>query len=174
MKQYAESKHTPYKIYQEKISGKNMERPKLAEMLREVHDGDVVIVTKLDRLARSLKDLLDILTYLGSQNCGFVSLGDPALDTTTPNGKLLLQIMGAFAEWERSIIRERTESGRRRAKAQGIKFGRPKLKTSKKNGGKFIDPLQVIDLKHKGLSARAIAKVMGCSITPVLKIIKEN
>ena len=83
-----------------------------------------------------------------------------------------MQILGAFAEFERNMINSRTSAGREKAMALGIKFGRPKYKTSEKNGGKYIDPKKVLELKEKGMSARSISKFMGCSITPVLKIIK--
>jgi len=100
---------------------------------------------------------------------GFISLQDRGIDTTTPNGKLLLQILGAFAEFERNLINQRTRAGKEKAKMKGIKFGRPK---GELKNGKFIDEKMVLDLKQKGLSARAISKVIGCSITPVLRIMK--
>ena len=97
---------------------------------------------------------------------------DSGIDTTSPNGRLLLQILGAFAEFERNMINSRTSAGREKAKAMGIKFGRPQYKTSKKNGGKYIDPKKVLEMHEKNMSARSIAKYMGCSITPILEIIK--
>ena len=90
---------------------------------------------------------------------------------TTPNGRLLLQILGAFAEFERNMINSRTTAGREQALNKGVKFGRPALKT---RNGSFIDKRKVLELKEKGLSARAIAKLLGSSITPVLRILKEN
>ena len=92
-------------------------------------------------------------------------------ETHTPNGRLLLQILGAFAEFERNMINSRTKAGREQALNKGIKFGRPAFKT---RNGSFIDKRKVLELKEKGLSARAIAKLLGSSITPVLKILKEN
>jgi DNA invertase Pin-like site-specific DNA recombinase len=82
-----------------------------------------------------------------------------------------LQILGAFAEFERNINNQRTKAGKEKAKQKGVKFGRPK---GKLKNGKFIDEKIVLELKAKGLSARAIAKVLDCSITPVLRIIKNN
>ena len=130
-----------------------------------------VIVSKLDMFARSLSDLLKTLEYLDQNGIGFVSVNDSGIDTTTPNGRLLLQILGAFAEFERNMINSRTKAGREYAMNKGVKFGRPALKT---RNGNFIDKRKVLELKEKGLSARAIAKLLGSSITPVLRILKEN
>ena len=96
---------------------------------------------------------------------------DSGIDTASPNGRLLLQILGAFAEFERNMINSRASSGREKAMALGIKFGRPRYKTSEKNGEKYIDPKKVLELKAKGMIASIISKFMGCSITSVLKII---
>ncbi|BAB59836.1 DNA invertase/resolvase family protein [Thermoplasma volcanium GSS1] len=131
----------------------------------------VVIVSKVDRFARSLSDLLRILEFLGHNGTGFISINDPGIDTTTPNGRLLLQILGAFEEFERNMINSFTKAGREKAMNKGVKFGRPALKT---RNGSFIDKRKVMELKGKGLSARAIAKSMECSITPILKILKED
>jgi DNA invertase Pin-like site-specific DNA recombinase len=118
-----------------------------------------------------LIDLLSTIQLLEKKGIGFISIQDPGIDTTSPNGKLLLQILGAFAEFERNLINQRTKAGKEKAKQRGVKFGRPR---GKLKNGKFIDEKMVLELKQKGLSARAISKVMGCSITPVLKIIKGN
>ena len=131
----------------------------------------VVIVAKIDRFARSLSDLLRMLEHLDQKGIGFVSVNDPGIDTTTPNGRLLLQILGAFAEFERNMINSRTKAGREQAMNKGVKFGRPALKI--RNGG-FLDRRKVIELKERGLSARAIAKLLECSTTPILKILREN
>jgi len=131
----------------------------------------LIIVSKIDRFARSLSDLLKTLEFLDQDGIGFVSVNDSGIDTTTPNGKLLLQILGAFAEFERNMINTRTRAGREQALNKGIKFGRPSLKT--KNSS-FIDRRKVIELRQKGLSARAIVKTIGCSITPVLRIMREE
>ena len=130
-----------------------------------------IVVSKIDRYARSLIDLLNSIQVLSEKNIGFISIQDSGIDTTSPNGRLLLQILGAFAEFERNMINSRTSAGREKAKAMGVKFGRPAFKI--KNGS-FIDKKKVIELKKKGLSARAISKFMECSITPVLKIINEK
>ena len=94
----------------------------------ELEAGDVLVVTKLDRLARSTLDLLRIIDVIGKEGAGFKSLGDPWADTTTPHGRLMLTVLGGIAEFERDLILQRTNEGRARAMAEGKRFGRrPKL-----------------------------------------------
>ena len=171
--QYAKSKGYELEFFEDRAkSGKNTQRPDFERMLKSLDaKPKVVIVAKIDRFARSLSDLLKTLEYLDQNSVGFVSVNDSGIDTTTPNGRLLLQILGAFAEFERNMINSRTKAGREQALNKGIKFGRPALKT---RNGSFIDKRKVLELKEKGLSARAIAKSMECSITPVLRILREN
>ena len=171
--QYAKSKGYELEFFEDRAkSGKNTQRPDFERMLKSLDaKPKVVIVAKIDRFARSLSDLLKTLEYLDQNGVGFVSVNDPGIDTTTPNGRLLLQILGAFAEFERNMINSRTKVGREQALNKGIKFGRPPLKT---RNGSFIDKRKVLELKQKGLSARAMAKLLGCSTTPILKILREN
>ena len=171
--QYAESRGYELGFFEDRAkSGKNTQRPDFERMLKSLDaKPKVVIVAKIDRFARSLSDLLKTLEYLDQNSVGFVSVNDSGIDTTTPNGRLLLQILGAFAEFERNMINSRTKAGREQALNKGVKFGRPALKT---RNGSFIDKRRVLELKEKGLSARAIAKLLGSSITPVLRILKEN
>ena len=171
--QYAESRGYELGFFEDRAkSGKNTQRPDFERMLKSLDaKPKVVIVAKIDRFARSLSDLLKTLEYLDQNSVGFISVNDPGIDTTTPNGRLLLQILGAFAEFERNMINSRTKAGREQALNKGVKFGRPALKT---RNGSFIDKRKVLELKEKGLSARAIAKLLGSSITPVLRILKEN
>ena len=171
--QYAESTGYELEFFEDKAkSGKNTQRPEFERMLKSIdRNPQIVIVSKIDRFARSLSDLLKTLEYLDQNSIGFVSVNDSGIDTTTPNGRLLLQILGAFAEFERNMINSRTKVGREQAQNKGVKFGRPALKT---RNGIFIDKRKVLELKEKGLSARAIAKLLGSSITPVLRILKEN
>ena len=173
IRQYTHSKGYELELFEDKAkSGKNTQRPEFERMLKSLDKKpQIVIVSKIDRFARSLSDLLKTLEYLDQNGIGFVSVNDSGIDTTTPNGRLLLQILGAFAEFERTMINSRTKAGREQALNRGVKFGRPALKT--KNGS-LIDQRKVMELKEKGLSARAIAKLLGSSITPVLRILKEN
>jgi DNA invertase Pin-like site-specific DNA recombinase len=97
----------------------------LAKAIRRLEHGDVLVVTRLDRLARSTRDLLNILDELGKRGVGFRSLKDAWADTTTPHGRLMLTVLGGLAEFERELIRARTDDGRKRAQARGVRFGRP-------------------------------------------------
>jgi DNA invertase Pin-like site-specific DNA recombinase len=118
------------KVYGEKQSGAKTDRPELAKLLRRLEPGDVLVVTRLDRLARSTRDLLNILHTLGERSIGFKSLADTWADTTTPHGRLLVTMLAGIAEFERELIRARTGEGRTRAKARGVKFGRPSKLTA--------------------------------------------
>jgi DNA invertase Pin-like site-specific DNA recombinase len=113
------------KVYFEKASGAKTDRAELGKLIRRLDRGDVLMVTRLDRLARSTRDLLNILDAIGKAGAGFKSLADPWADTTTPHGRLMLTVLGGLAEFERSLILARTGDGRARAKAKGVKFGRP-------------------------------------------------
>jgi DNA invertase Pin-like site-specific DNA recombinase len=116
------------KIYREKISGVRADRPQLAKLMASLQPGDVALVAKLDRLGRSTRELLDLIDRIGKAGAVFRSLGDPIWDTSNPQGRLLSTLLAAIAEFERELIRERTGEGRKRAMANGVKFGRkPKL-----------------------------------------------
>jgi DNA invertase Pin-like site-specific DNA recombinase len=116
------------RVYAEKISGAKSDRLQLTKMLKTLAEGDTVVVTRLDRLARSTRDLLNILHTIGKAGATFKSLADAWADTTTPHGRLMLTILGGLAEFERELIKARTDDGRRRAMANGKRFGRkPKL-----------------------------------------------
>src|SRR5262245_17469786 len=113
------------KVFKEKVSGAKTDRAELAKVIRRLEPGDVLIVTRLDRLARSTRDLLNVLATVSERDAGFRSLKDTWADTTTPHGRLMLTVLGGLAEFERELIRARTGEGRKRAKASGVKFGRP-------------------------------------------------
>lgn len=114
------------RIFSEKASGKSTKgRPEFDRLMRALSPGDVVTVTKLDRLARSSRDLHNILHDIAEHDCAFTSLGEAWCDTTTDVGRLMLTIMGGIAEFERGLIRQRCEEGIARAKRKGTKFGRP-------------------------------------------------
>ena len=115
-------------IFREKISGARADRPQLAKLMSTLKAGDTVIVTKLDRLGRSTRELLELIERIGAADASFKSLGDPLWDTTSSQGRLLSTLLAAIAEFERELIRERTGEGRKRAMAKGVRFGRkPKL-----------------------------------------------
>ncbi len=117
------------KVYSEKASGARTDRPELAKLLRRLDEGDVLMVTRLDRLARSTRDLLNILDTVAKAGAGFKSLADAWADTTTAHGRLMLTVLGGLAEFERALIIARTGDGRVRAKARGVRFGRPPVLT---------------------------------------------
>jgi DNA invertase Pin-like site-specific DNA recombinase len=111
-------------VYREKVSGVRADRPQLAKLLAALKPDDVVVVTKLDRLARSTRELLDLIDRIGKAGASFRSLGDPLWDTSSAQGRLLSTLLAGIAEFERELIRERTGDGRKRAMAAGVKFGR--------------------------------------------------
>ena len=111
------------RVFEEKISGAQRDRPELARMLDHLRAGDVVTITRLDRLARSTGDLLDIAKQIGAAGAGLRSLAEPWADTTTPAGRMILTVFAGIADFERSLIVERTSAGRIAAKARGVRFG---------------------------------------------------
>lgn len=116
------------KVFREIASGAKTDRAQLRRLLEGLVPGDVMTVTRLDRLARSTRDLLNTLATITARGAGFRSLNDAWADTTTPHGRLLLTMLGGLAEFERELILARTGEGRARAKARGVRLGRkPKL-----------------------------------------------
>jgi DNA invertase Pin-like site-specific DNA recombinase len=116
------------KVFAEKISGTVTDRKALAKAIAALGKGDVLLVTRLDRLARSTREL-NTLAAVADKGAGFRSIADPMLDTTSPHGKLILAVLGALAEFERSMILARTADGRARPMARGVKFGRKRVLT---------------------------------------------
>ena len=110
-------------VFREVASGAKTDRAQLRRLLGQLDDGDVLTVTRLDRLARSTRDLLNTLAAITAKKAGFRSLGDTWADTTTSHGRLMLTVLGGLAEFERDLIRSRTSEGRARAKARGVKIG---------------------------------------------------
>ena len=113
------------RIFREKTSGANAERPQLSRALDHLREGDILVVWKLDRLGRSLKHLIALVSDLEARKVGLLSLNDP-VDTTTPQGRLVFAVFAALAEFEREALRERTGAGLAAAKARGRVGGRPK------------------------------------------------
>jgi DNA invertase Pin-like site-specific DNA recombinase len=121
------------KIFREKVSGARADRVQLRKAIAALDPHDVLLVTRLDRLARSTRDLLNILDEIAKKRAGFRSLSDTGADTTTPRRRLILTVLGGLAEFERDLIRVRTGEGRERAKARGVRLGRkPKLAVHQK------------------------------------------
>jgi DNA invertase Pin-like site-specific DNA recombinase len=149
------------KVHSEKQSGTKTDRAALGRCMAALEAGDVLLVTKLDRLARSTRDLLNTLATITDKGASFKSLGDPWADTTTPHGKLMVTILGGLAEFERHLILTRTKEGRQRAMANGIKFGpkfkltkfqRDEAKRRKESGETLMDIAKSYNVSHMTIS----------------------
>jgi DNA invertase Pin-like site-specific DNA recombinase len=153
-------------IYEDEESGSKRNRPGLDKMLKDArsYNFDKVLAVKVDRIARSLSDLLEISGKLGDSAVS-LSFTDQDLDISSSQGRLMFQILGAFAEYEREIIIERTKAGQKRARKQGKKIGRPKL-----NG---MTKIKIIRLSQEGESIRRIAEWCKVSVGTVHKVLKE-
>jgi DNA invertase Pin-like site-specific DNA recombinase len=153
------------KVFRETASGAKTDRTQLAKALAKLEADDVLTVTRLDRLARSTRDLLNTLGTVADRKAGFRSLGDTWADTTTAHGRLMLTVLGGLAEFERELIRARTGEGRARAKAQGVKMGRPPKLTPhqikealrrRDNGEPMRDIARSYNVSHSTISRLAI------------------
>lgn len=152
-------------IHAEKESGAKTDRPELARALAALQPGDVLTVTRLDRLARSTLDLHTILARVAAAGAGFRSINEPMIDTTSPHGRLLLAMLAAMAEFERTLILSRTSEGRERARQRGVKFGpRPKL-----------SPVQVAEARRRcreGESPAHVGAVLGVSRQTICRAVQ--
>ncbi|MGH2494862.1 MAG: recombinase family protein [Rhabdochlamydiaceae bacterium] len=155
------------KYLSDKITGSKFERKGLEELLAFVRPGDTVIVWKLDRLGRSLKDLIETLNMLKDRGVDFISLTEK-IDTTTPGGKLIFHLMGALAEFERDLIRERTNAGLAAARARGRIGGRPKRLAT--NGKIALARRLFADPNH---SIPEICSTLGISRSTLYRYVKE-
>lgn len=117
------------KIFREKVSRASRDRPELKRMLDQIREGDVIVVWKLDRLARSTRDLLETMELIRESGGHFQSLSEPWADSTSHAGKMIMTVFAGIAEFERDLIRERTAAGRAVAKRKGVLFGRPENST---------------------------------------------
>jgi DNA invertase Pin-like site-specific DNA recombinase len=117
------------RIFQEKISASSSNRPEFRRMLDHIREDDIIVVWKLDRLARSTRDLLDTMETIREAGGRFQSISEPWADTTSHSGKMIMTIFAGIAEFERDLIRERTGAGREAAKKRGVRFGRPRKLT---------------------------------------------
>ncbi len=154
------------KVFSEKMSGASAgNRKALAKAIAALDQGDVLLVTRLDRLARSTRDLLNVLDTIGKAGAGFRSLADTWADTTTPHGRLMLTVLGGLAEFERELIRARTGEGRIRAKARGVHMGRPSA----------LNPDQqreALARREAGEALTDIARTFGVSHTTIGRLSK--
>jgi DNA invertase Pin-like site-specific DNA recombinase len=142
------------RIYEEKLSGANRNRPELVRLLDQLRGGDVVVVSRLDRLARSTRDLLEIAEQLKEADAGLRSLSEPWADTTSPAGRMVLTVFAGIAEFERALIYERTGAGRAAARARGVRFGRPPKLTAEQ----LVVARRLID---EGTAVREAARILN-------------
>jgi DNA invertase Pin-like site-specific DNA recombinase len=150
-------------VYREVASGAKTDRAQLRQVLARLAAGDVLLVTRLDRLARSMRDLLNTLAAITSTGAGFTSLGDAWADTTTPHGRLLLTVLGGLAEFERELIRARTREGRARAKACGVRLDRrPKLTPYQQR--------EALSRRANGEPLTAITRSYNVSLTAIARL----
>lgn len=139
------------RIFQEKVTGAHRHRPELERMLDQLRPNDTVVVWKLDRLARSTRDLLELIETIRAAKASFLSLSEPWADTTTNAGKMMMTVFAGIAEFERDLIRERTHAGRLAARQRGTRFGRPKKLNEEQQSLAFR-------LLQEGKTVREIAK----------------
>jgi DNA invertase Pin-like site-specific DNA recombinase len=149
--------------FREKISGARADRPQLAKLLATMKAGDVIVVTKLDRLGRSTRELLNLLDRIDKAGAKFKSIGDPAWNTETPTGRLLSTLLAGIAEFERELIRERTGEGRKRAMANGVKFGRPRVLSD-------FQRKEAIRLRAGGQTLVSIAELFSVSEATISRL----
>lgn len=154
-------------FFEEKVSGAVRRRPRLEAMLEQLRKDDVVVITKLDRLARSTIELLRITEVLNEKSAGIQSLDEPWADSTSPSGKMIMTVFGGIAEFERSLILTRTQEGREAAMARGVAFGRPsKLKNDQKK--------LVLELVKTGKSISAVARTFNVHPATIYRCINES
>lgn len=153
-------------LYQDKASGSTKHRPALQDVLSFLKEGDILVVWRLDRLGRSLLDLISIITELEKRGVGFMSLTEN-IDTTTAGGKLIFHIFGALAEFEREMIRERTIAGLKAAKKQGRVGGRPRALN--------LDQVELLkSLSEEGKEVSTIARILNTSRFTVYRELKKR
>ena len=155
------------KIYVDKQSGKNKERPQLQEMLNFVREGDTLVVESISRLARNVKDLLEIVYQLKQKGLVFISKKE-TIDTSTPAGEFMLTVFGALAQLERSYILERQAEGIALAKAQGKYNGRPRIEVDE---NRFIEYYK--DYQAGYLTGKGICKKLGISLSTFHRRVKD-
>lgn len=153
-------------LFTEKVSGANRNRPQLSALLDSLQQGDLVLVTRLDRFARSTLDMLTLTEAITSKGAAFRSLAEPWADTTTPHGRMIVTVLAGVAEFERSLIRQRTGEGRRRALSQGVRFGRPPALTSKQEA-------EALRLSRSHGNKYA-AEIMGVSISTIERLRRRS
>jgi DNA invertase Pin-like site-specific DNA recombinase len=154
------------KVFSEKQSGARFDRPQLRKAIGTLGRGDVLLVTRLDRLARSTRDLLNVLHEVSERGAAFKSLADTWADTTTPHGKLMVTILGGLAEFERSLIKARTDVGIKRARDAGIRFGRPPKLTQHQRA-------EALRLLGMGEPQNAVARLLNVDQSTISRLVQR-
>lgn len=153
-------------IYQEKVSGVGRDRPEFQKMLQQIRRDDVLIIWRLDRLARSTRMLLDTIEQLREKGASIKSITEPWADTTSATGKLVMTVFAGLAEFERDLIRDRTDVGRRAALERGVRFGRPTKMT--------VEQLKLSrKLLKQGKSVNEVADLFGVHFTTLYRYLRE-
>ena len=155
------------KMFREVASGAKTDRNQLRRALEQLAAGDVLVVTRLDRLARSTRDLLNTLATIAAKKAGFLSLGDAWADTTTAHGRLMLTVLGGLAEFERELIRVRTGEGRELAKARGVKMGRKSKLTDHQKW-------EALQRRGAGEPTREIARSYNVSHSTISRLTEQS
>jgi len=156
------------RVFAEKITGTRRDRPELDRLLDHLRRGDVVAVTRLDRLARSTRDLLDIAERIQGAGAGLRSLAEPWADTTSPAGRMVLTVFAGIAEFERSLIVERTRSGREAAKRRGVRFGpRPTLTPAQTAHAREL-------VEQEGRPVKEVAALLGVHRSTLYRVLAQD
>lgn len=154
------------KIFEEKVSGVGHDRPELCRLLNSLKEDDLVIVSSLDRLARSTRVLLETIDKIGERGAKFISLSEPWANTSSPSGKMIMTVIAGIAEFEAAMIRTRTSAGRVAARNRGVKFGRP-TKISAKN------KKLAMRLLKEGHSVKDVAETFGVHTSTVYRLLNS-
>lgn len=158
------------KIFQEKIGGAKADRPELRKMIDQLRAGDIIVTWKLDRMGKSLRDLVNLVNEIQDRGAGLKSINDP-IDTTAPQGQLTFDLFASLAEFEKDIIRERTKGGLEAARARGKKGGRPKgLSKEAKDKAKVAETLY----KEGEMSVTEICKHLNIARSTFYKYLRHR
>jgi DNA invertase Pin-like site-specific DNA recombinase len=154
-------------VFEEKVSGARRHRPELERLLEQIRKGDVLVISRLDRLARSTAELLRITEVLTEKKAGLQSLDEPWGDTTSPSGRMVLRVFAGIAEFERHLVRSRTEDGRRAALARGVAFGRPRKMSNRQ-------AVLARELVHEGRSISEVARTFNVHPATIYRCLEDE
>ena len=153
------------RIFMDKLTGTRKSRPKLQQMIKSLTHGDQVVIYRLDRLARSTRDLFNLVDEIEVTGASFLSLGEPWADTTSPAGKMILTVFAGLAEFERELMQSRMSDGRAAAKARGVKFGRPQSLNDAQKA-------EIIKMREQGKPVKEIAALFNVHKDTIYNLLK--